>query len=76
MNYNQYLEDYWPEENPSDSTHELDQTYYFGQVTCIDRQIAELEARKAAILAGTCFTGHLNRKPYLDSYGLGDEELL
>jgi len=30
---------------------------YYGQVTCIDRQIAELEARKDALLNGYCFTG-------------------
>ena len=75
MNYNQYLEDYWPEEESNNSTHENGQTDYYDPVACINQQIAELEARKAAILAGTCFTGHLNTKPYLDPYGL-DEELL
>ena len=57
MNYNQYLEDYWPEENPNDNTNEQDQTYYDDRVTCIDRQIAELEARRDALLHGYCFIG-------------------
>jgi hypothetical protein len=48
--------------------------YDYGQVSCIDRQIAELEARKDAILNGYCFTGYLSTKPYLDPYGLGEEE--
>lgn len=56
MNYNQYLEDYWPEEEPNNNTIEQYQIYY-GQVTCIDQQIAELEARKHAMLHGYCFTG-------------------
>lgn len=41
--------------------------YYYDQVTCIDRQIEELEARKAAILAGTCYIGPINSNPY-DNY--------
>lgn len=41
MNYNQYLEDYRPEEESND--------YYSGQVTCIDRQIAELQDRIATL---------------------------
>ena len=73
MNYNQYLEDYWPEEEPNNNTIEQYQIYY-GQVTCIDRQIAELEARKYAMLHGYCFTGHLSNKPYLDPYGLLNEK--
>lgn len=28
------------------------------QVSCIDRQIAYLQAQKAAMLSGTCFTGY------------------
>lgn len=76
MNYNQYLEDYWPEEKSNDSTPEQYQTYYYGQVTCIDRQIAELEARKYAMLHGYCFTGYLSTKTYLDPYGLGNEDEL
>lgn len=31
---------------------------YTGQVSCIDRQIAELQARKAAIVNGYCFIGY------------------
>lgn len=51
--------------------------YYIGQVTCIDRQIAELEARRDALLHGYCFTGYYGTtKPYLDPYGLDDKELL
>jgi len=48
--------------------------YYFGQVSCIDRQIAELEARKYALQHGYCFTGYYDTKPYLDPYGLDKEE--
>lgn len=50
---------------------------YYGQVSCIDRQIAELEARKNALLNGYCFTGYygMNSKPYIDPYGLDDELL-
>jgi len=51
--------------------------YYLGQVTCIDRQIAELEARRNALLNGYCFTGYYGTtKPYLDPYGLDDDEEL
>ena len=78
MNYNQYLEDYWPDEEPNTDTAEQYKQYqmnYYGQVSCIDRQIAELEARRDAILHGYCFTGHLSNKPYLDPYGLDDELL-
>lgn len=72
MNYEQYLEDYWPEEESNDSTPEQYSTYYYGQVTCIDRQIAELEARRDALLHGYCFTGQLYReaKPFMDPYNL------
>lgn len=49
--------------------------YYYGQVSCIDRQIAELEARRKAILNGYCFTGYYGTtKPYLDPYGLCKEK--
>lgn len=48
---------------------------YYGQVNCIDRQIAELEAKKAAILSGACFTACCYAKTYLDPYGLDDELL-
>jgi hypothetical protein len=75
MNYNQYLEDYWPEEKPNDGTTEQVHTIYYydyGQVSCIDRQIAELEARKDALLNGYCFTGYYDTKPYLDPYGLDE----
>lgn len=49
--------------------------YYIDQVSCIDRQIAELEARRKAILNGYCFTGYYGTtKPYLDPYGLDKEE--
>lgn len=45
--------------------------YYPGQLTNIDMQIAELEARKKALLNGYCFTGYYGTtKPYLDPYGL------
>jgi hypothetical protein len=76
MNYNQYLEDYWPEEKQNDATHEQDQTYYFdGRVSCIDRQIAELEARRYAMIHGYCFTGYYGTtKPYLDPYNLDKKE--
>ena len=49
---------------------------YTGQVSCIDRQIAELEARKDALLNGYCFTGYYGMvaKPYLDPYGIDVEE--
>lgn len=45
---------------------------YYGQVTCIDRQIAELEARRDAMIHGYCFTGQLYReaKPFMDPYNL------
>ena len=80
MNYNQYLEDYWPEEKSeeksNDDTTEQYQTYYYGQVTCIDRQIAELEARKYAMLHGYCFTGvHIPNETIIEDYR-SNEELL
>lgn len=49
---------------------------YYGPIICIDRQIAELEAKKAAILSGACFTACCYAKTYLDPYGLDDKELL
>jgi len=80
MNYNQYLDDYWPEEEEPnyDNTNEQYQTYYDDRVTCIDRQIAELEARRDALIHGYCFTGYygMNPKPYIDPYGLDYEEEL
>ena len=45
-------------------------TYNYYEVSCIDKQIAELTARKAGLLSGVCFTGHLNTKTYLDPYNL------
>ena len=75
MNYEQYLEDYWPEEesnNDITEQHQQFQMNYYGQVSCIDRQIAELEARKDAILHGYCFTGYLSQKPYADPYNLDE----
>lgn len=74
MNYAQYLKDYWPEEEPNEDTTEVQQEYYSGQVTCIDRQIAELEARKDAILHGYCFTGYRPSivKAYQDPYNLDE----
>lgn len=47
---------------------------YYGQVSCIERQISELQARRNALLSGTCFTGYYDVRPYLDPYGLSDEE--
>lgn len=47
--------------------------YYTGQVSCIDRQIAELEARRNALLHGYCFTGYIDTKTYLDPYSLDME---
>ena len=32
---------------------------YTGQVSCIDRQIAELQARREAVINGYCFTGYI-----------------
>ncbi len=78
MNYNQYLEDYWPEEEEPNYDNPRHTTYYYtyDQVSCIDRQIAELEARKYALQHGYCFTGYYGTtKPYLDPYGLDDELL-
>lgn len=70
MNYAQYLKDYWPEED--EGITEVQQNNYYDQVTCIDRQIAELQARKDAILHGYCFTGYVNPKPYVDPYNLDE----
>lgn len=54
----------------------MDYNYtYYNQVTCIDRQIAELEARRDALIHGHCYTGYSSTKPYLDPYGLDDKEL-
>ena len=72
MNYAQYLEDYWPKEESNEDITEVQQENYYGQVTCIDRQIAELEARKDAILHGYCFIGYVPSKPYLDPYNLDE----
>lgn len=47
---------------------------YYGQVSCIDQQIAELQARRNALLSGTCFTGVYDVRTYLDPYNLGGEE--
>lgn len=52
--------------------YEVQQNDYYGQVACIDRQIAELEARKDALLHGYCFTGYLSLKPYADPYNLDE----
>ena len=43
-------------------------------VSCIDRQIEELQARKYAILHGYCYIGHLTTKTFLDPYNLVEEE--
>lgn len=51
------------------------ETLYYDQVTCIDKQIAELEARRHAIISGTCFTGYLSSKPYMDPYRLDEKRL-
>lgn len=81
MNYNQYLKDYWPEEDPNEDVSnnditEVQQEYYSDQVTCIDRQIAELEARKYALQHGYCFTGYNDTfqrmKTYPDPYNLDE----
>ena len=73
MNYSQYLEDYWPEESNEDTSYDDVQAYYYGQqVTCIDQQIAYLQARKNAILHGYCFTGYVNPKTYVDPYNLDE----
>lgn len=57
--------------------------YYYGQVSCIDRQIEELQARRNellakrdAILRGHCYTGYHNVKSYIDPYNLADDENL
>ena len=50
--------------------------YNMDQVSCIDRQIAELEARRDALINGYCFTGYISTKTYVDPYGLDDKELL
>ena len=47
----------------------------YGQVSCIDKQIAELQARRDALLSGVCFTGYYDVRTYLDPYGLSDEEV-
>ena len=48
---------------------------YYGQVSCIDRQIAELQARRNALLSGTCYTGvYYDTRTYLDPYNLDEEE--
>lgn len=44
---------------------------YYGEVSCIDKQIAELQARKDALQNHYCFIGYnINTKPYLDPYYL------
>lgn len=49
--------------------------YYHDQVSCIDRQIAELQARKYALLHGYCFAGDysMSKKPYLDPFNLCEQ---
>lgn len=49
---------------------------YYGQVSCIDRQIAELQARRNALLSGTCYIGYygMPHSIYLDPYGLDEGE--
>ena len=32
--------------------------YYLGNVSCIERRILELEARRDALLSGTCYLGY------------------
>lgn len=45
---------------------------YDSQVTCINQRIAELEARRDALLNGYCFTVVYDPKPYLDAFMLYD----
>lgn len=48
--------------------------YIDSQVSCIDRQIKELEARRDAILHGYCYIGYnISTKTYLDPYNLDDK---
>lgn len=47
--------------------------YYYGQVSCIDRQIAELEARRDALMHGYCYTGYHEVEPFVDPYNLAVE---
>lgn len=49
-------------------------TYYYGQVSCIDRQIAELEARRDALIHGYCYTGYIEPEPFRDPYNLFEME--
>lgn len=44
--------------------------YYNGQVNCIDRQIAELEARRDALIHGYCYTGYHIAESFRDPYNL------
>lgn len=48
--------------------------YYYNQVSCIDRQIEELEARKYALLHSYCYTGYHNMKSYIDPYNLSADD--
>ena len=52
----------------------MDEYYYYNQVSCIDRQIEELEARKYALLHGYCYTGYHNMKSYIDPYNLSADD--
>lgn len=48
--------------------------YYYGQIGDIDRQIKELEARKAAMLSYSCFIGYEpGKETYIDPYGLDEK---
>ena len=49
--------------------------YYKDSVSCIDRQIEELKARRDAILQGYCYTGPLTTKTFMDPYNLLDVEI-
>lgn len=49
-------------------------TYYYRQIEDIDRQIEELEARKAAMLSYSCFIGYdPGKKTYIDPYRLDEK---
>lgn len=47
--------------------------YNMDRVSCIDRQIAELEARRDALIHGYCYTGYHEVKPFVDPYHLAVE---
>ena len=48
--------------------------YNMDQVSCIDRQIAELEARRDALIHGYCYTVYHETKPFVDPYHLYEDK--